>query len=143
MAERLAQKLARQTSASPNGAPDGAPDAARKLPENPEVMARINRFREENPSYCEYLKTLPQERLENMAILRKIDSVEQTERIREATSRKLDAWLETRPEEAQKIAEAVAKVAPDKQAGVRFRMGRAAVQREGLRPVQAGTGQRL
>jgi hypothetical protein len=106
-------------------------------------MAKINRFREENPSYCEYLTTLPRERLENMAILRKIDSVEQTERIREATSRKLDAWLETRPEEAQKIAEAVAKVAPDKQAGVRLRMGRAAVQREGLRPVQAGTGQRL
>ena len=139
MAERLAQKLARQNTASPNGAPDGAPE----LTTNPEVEAKISKYREENPRYAEYLKTLPRERLENMAILRKIDAVEQGERIREATARKLDAWLETRPEEAQKIAAAVAKVAPDNQAGARVRMIRAAVQREGLRPVQAGAGQKV
>lgn len=139
MAERLHQKLARQNAASP----DGAPDAAFKPPENPEVVAKINKFREENPRYSEYLKGLSRERLENMAILRKIDSVEQTERIRDATARKLDAWLESRPEEAQKIAAVVAKVAPEQQGATRSRMIKAAVQREGLRPVQAGTGQKV
>jgi hypothetical protein len=139
MAERLAQKLARQNAASTDGAPNGPP----KLTENPEIVAKINKFREENPSYAEYLTTLPRERLENMAILRKIESNEQSERIRGATSRKLEAWLETRPEEAQKITDAVAKVAPDKQAGARIRMIQSAVQREALRPAQNGGGQKV
>jgi hypothetical protein len=139
MAERLAQKLARQNVASTEGAPSGPP----KLTENLEIAAKIKKFREENPSYAEYLTTLPRERVENMAILRKIEANEQSERIRGATSRKLEAWLEMRPEEAQKIAEAVAKIAPDKQAGARIRMIQSAVQREALRPAQNGAGQRV
>jgi hypothetical protein len=139
MAERLAQKLARQTAASPDGAPEGAP----KLTENPEIVAKISKFKEENPKYIEYLNALPHERLINMAVLRKIEANEQTERFREAMGRRLETWLETRPEEAQRIADAVAKVAPDKQAGARIRMIQAAVQREALRPPQHGTGQRV
>lgn len=138
MAERLGQKLARQNSASTE-APRGAPELA----SNPAVEAKIAKYREENPRYVEYLKTLPRERLENMAILRKIDAAEQSERIRESISRKLEAWLEHRPEEAQKIAEAVAKLSPDQQAGTRIRMIQAAVQREGLKAVPAGTTQRV
>ena len=136
MAEKLAQKLARH-----NASAGGVAEGGFELTSNPEIEAKIAKYREENPRYVEYLKALPRERLENMAVLRKLDAAEQSERIREATSRKLEAWLEKRPEEAQKIAAAVAKVAPDKQAGARIRMIQSAIQREGLRSVPAGVAQ--
>jgi hypothetical protein len=137
MAEKLAQKL-RHAASSGRVSEDGP-----ELTSNTEVEAKIAKYKEENPKYVEYIKALPRDRLENIAVLRKIETTEQKERIQAATSRKLEAWLETRPEEAKKIAEAVAKVAPDQQAGARIRMIQSAVQREGLRSVQSSNGVRV
>lgn len=140
MAERLAQKLAKQDAASHGQATaDGGPE----LVTNPEVEKRIADFRARNPKHTDYVKGLPRERLENIATLREIERQEQRERIREATVRKLEQWLKTRPEEAQRINEAVAKLPQDSRADARVRMIESAIRNEAFRNTQGVGGPKV
>jgi hypothetical protein len=122
MAEKLSQKLAKQ-DASQSVAP------AADLTTNPEIQAKIDGFKAENPKYMEYLKTLPRDRLENIAVLRRIETNEQKERIQAATERKLGAWLAQHPDAAQRVADRVAKISPEKQAGARVNLIRGEIQK--------------
>ncbi|OAM91883.1 hypothetical protein AW736_26245 [Termitidicoccus mucosus] len=126
MAQKLSQKLA-------------APAASQNEPViNEEIQTKINAFRAQNPKFVEYLRQLPRERVENMAILRKIEQAEQKERFRQASSVKLEAWLKERPEIATQIAERVATLPAEKQAGARINMIRSAIERQALQQVQSG-----
>lgn len=129
MARTLDQKLKQQPRAG---------QAPAELATNVEIEAKIATFKQQNPNYVEYLKNLPRERLENIAVLRRVEQNEQKERIRNATAVKLEKWLEQRPEIAQQIAEKVAKISPDKQAGARINMIRTAIQTEGLKQSAPG-----
>src|ERR1700690_1402048 len=111
MAERLNQKLARQTTASPGESGDAQEPAV-----NQNVEAKIADYRAKHPKHVEYLKSLTRERLENIATLRDIERQEQRERIQKATSQKLQKWLESRPDEEKRIADAVAKLPQGEQA---------------------------
>jgi hypothetical protein len=127
MAKKLSQKLA-------------APAASQHAPAvNPETQAKIDAFRADNPKYVEYLGGLSRERLENLAILRKIEQAAQKDRFAQATSQKLDTWLAARPDVAQQIAEKVSKIAPEKQVGARINMIRYAIEKEALNATQPGT----
>jgi len=128
MAEKLHQKLNRPNGPAPAGSPAAHPQTL-----NPEIEAKIQQYRKENPKYVEYLAGLDRPRLENIAILRRIEQAEQKQRIQNATVQKLDTWLAQRPDVAAKIAEQVAKVAPEKQAGARINMIRSAIQQEALK----------
>ena len=136
MAERLAQKLARQDAAS-HGTTTA--DNGPELVTNPEVERKIADFRAKNPKHVDYVKGLPRERLENIATLREIERQDQRERIREATVRKLEQWLKTRPEEAQRINDALAKIPEENRADARPRMIDNAIRNEAFRNSQ-GTG---
>ena len=136
MAERLGQKLARQDAAAQTA---GTGEIAHELVTNPEVERKIADFRVKNPKHVDYLKGLPRERLENIATLREIERQEQRERIREATSRKLEQWLTTRPEEAKRIDEALAKIPQENRPEARHRMIETAIRNEAFRNSQ-GTG---
>jgi len=136
MAERLGQKLARQDAASQSA---GVADNAPELVTNPEVERKIADFRAKNPKHVDYVRGLPRERLENIATLREIERQDQRERIREATVRKLEQWLKTRPEEAQRIGEALAKVPEENRPDARVRMIENAIRNEAFRNSQ-GTG---
>jgi hypothetical protein len=138
MAERLNQRLARQTTPAPGESTD-APEPA----VNQNIEAKIADYRAKHPKHAEYLKTLPRERLENIATLRDIERQEQRERIHKATSQKLEKWLETRPEEAKRIAAEVAKLPPEDQAGARYRMIDYAIRNEAFRSTQAAGGPRV
>jgi hypothetical protein len=138
MPERLNQKLARQTTPSPeetNGVPEPAV--------NQNIEAKIADYRAKHPKHVEYLKTLTRERLENIATLRDIERQEQRERIQKATSQKLEKWLETRPDEAKRIADAVAKLPPGEQAAARSRMIDYAIRNEAFRSTQAVGGPKV
>ena len=140
MAERLIQKLAKQDAAShqPTTAEGGHEHV-----NNPEVEKKIADFRARNPRHVAYVKGLPRERLENIATLRDIDRAEQRQRIRGATVRKLEDWVKTRPEEAQRITDAVAKLPQDNQADARARMIQSAIQNEAFRNTQGTGGPKL
>ncbi|WP_342751175.1 hypothetical protein OH491_27395 (plasmid) [Termitidicoccus mucosus] len=115
-----------------------APAASQNEPViNEEIQTKINAFRAQNPKFVEYLRQLPRERVENMAILRKIEQAEQKERFRQASSVKLEAWLKT-SEIATQIAERVATLPAEKQAGARINMIRSAIERQALQQVQSG-----
>ena len=68
---------------------------------------------------------------------------EQRQRIHQATTQKLDKWLEARPEEAKRIAEAVAKLPQEDQAGARYRMIDYAIRNEAFRSTQAVGGPKV
>jgi len=140
MAERLAQKLARQDTASHS---QTTTESGPELVTNPEVEKRIADFRARNPKHTDYVKALPRERLENIATLREIERQDQRERIREATVRKLEQWLKTRPEEAQRINDAVAKLPQDSRADARVRMIEGAIRNEAFRNTQGVGGPKL
>jgi len=140
MAERLNQKLARQETAS-QSPEDTNGENARTL--SPEKIARIADYRATHPKHVEFLKSLTRERLENIATLRDIERQEQRERIHKATVQKQEQWLETRPEEAKKIAEAVAKLPAAEQAGARYRMIDYAIRNEAYRSTQTVGGPRV
>ena len=136
MAERLGQKLARQDAVAQT---TGTAENPHELVTNPEVERKIADFRVKNPKHVDYLKGLPRERLENIATLREIERQEQRERIREATSKKLEQWLKTRPEEAKRIEEALAKIPQENRVDARPRMIETAIRNEAFRNSQ-GTG---
>jgi hypothetical protein len=138
MADKLLQKLAKQDATSPT---PSAADNGLELVTNVEVERKIADFRAKHPKHVEYLKQLPRERLENIATLREIERQEQRERIREATVRKLEQWLKTRPEEAQRINEAVAKLPPENRVEARTRMIDNAIRNEAFRNSQGTNGQ--
>lgn len=123
MATGLERKLAAKSAAQ-------TPASTPELATNPEIQAKIEQFKQKNPSYDQYLKALPRERLENIAVLRRIEQLEARERIQNATAQKLDNWLSTRPAIAKQIAERVATIAPEKQIGARINMIRSAIQQE-------------
>lgn len=131
MAQSLKEKLQGQTNAPASQDPGAtAPDLA----VNPEIQAKIDRFKQDNPKYVEYLKNLPRERVENIAILRRVELQEQKERMQQATVRKLEQWLGQHPDAAQKIAERLQKIPQEKQAGAKINMIRNAIQQDALRP---------
>jgi len=136
MAERLAQKLARQDAASQS---TSTADNGPELVTNPEVERKIAEFREKHPKHVAYVKELPRERLENIATLREIERQDQRERIREATTKKLENWLSTRPEEGKRISEALAKMPAENRPEARNRMIDNAIRNEAFRNSQ-GTG---
>jgi len=140
MADRLSQKLARQETASPSPEQSNG-DTSRGLSE--EKAAKIADYRARHPKHVQFLKDQTRERLENIATLRDIEREEQRERIHKATSQKLEKWLEARPEEAKRIADAVAKLPQEDQAGARYRMIDNAVRNEGLRSTQGTGGPRV
>jgi hypothetical protein len=139
MAERLAQKLARHDASSSSQEPNqgNAPAV------NQDIEAKIADYRAKHPKHVEYLKGLTRERLENIATLRDMERQEQRQRIHKATTQKLDKWLEARPEEAKRIAEAVAKLPQEDQAGARYRMIDAAIRNEAFRSTQSVGGPRV
>ena len=142
MVKNLGEKLRAAQSAPTQSGADQAP----VLKTNPEVQAKIDAFVKQNPDYMNYLKALPRDRLENIAVLRKIDQVENKERIRNSTAQKLEGWLKQQPSEVvQGIADRVAKVAPEKQAGARVNIIRSAIQQSALKASQSvsGGGQRM
>jgi hypothetical protein len=136
MAERLAQKLAKQDAASQTA---GTADTGSELVTNPEVERKIADFRVKNPKHVEYVKGLQRGRLENIATLREIERHDQRERIREATVRKIEQWLKTRPDEAQRISEAVARFPQENRAAARVCMIENAIRNKVFRNSQ-GTG---
>jgi len=140
MAEKLSQKLAKQETASPF---QGESNEAYQPPVNQEIEAKIADYRASHPKHVDYLKSLTRERLENIATMRDIERQEQRQRIHKATSQKLDKWLESRPEEAKRITEAVAKLPAEDQAGARYRMIDSAIRNEAFRSTQAGTGPKI
>jgi len=60
-----------------------------------------------------------------------------------ATVRKLEQWLKTRPEEAQRINDAVAKLPQDSRADARVRMIEGAIRNEAFRNTQGVGGPKL
>ena len=140
MAERLIQKLAKQDAASQHST---TAEGGHENVNNPEIEKKIADFRASHPRHVDYLKGLTRERLENIATLRDIDRAEQRQRIRGATVRKLEDWLKTRPEEAQRITDAVAKLPQDNQAAARARMIQNSIQNEAFRNTQGTGGPKL
>lgn len=139
MADRLNQKLARQAAAPSAGESPGGNEPA--INEN--VETKIAEYRAKNPKHVEYIKGLSRERLENIATLRDIERQEQRHRIQQATGQKLEKWLETRPDEAKRITEAVAKLPPEDQARARIRMIQYAVNNEAFRNAPAVGGPKV
>ena len=139
MSEKLGQKLARRNEAATT---EGAPDGDLELSSNVEVNAKIDTYIKEHPDYLTgYVQKLPRERLERIAILRKVEKVEQAaeraeqrQRYRDASAPKLEKWLEQHPENAQRISQAVAKLPAERQADARISMIKSAIVREATGP---------
>src|SRR4051812_16060302 len=115
MSENLGPKLARRNDAAQT---DGAPEGDLELATNAHVEAKIDTYIREHPDYLkEYVQKLPRERLERIAVLRKVEKVEQAaeraeqrQRYRDASAPKLEKWLEQHPEEAKRINQSVARM---------------------------------
>jgi hypothetical protein len=139
MSEKLGQKLARRNEAAPT---EGAPEGDLELSSNAEVNAKIDTYIKEHPDYLkEYVQKLPRERLERIAVLRKVEKVEQAaeraeqrQRYREASAPKLEKWLEQHPEDAKRISQSVAKLPTERQADARIGMIKSAIVREATGP---------
>ena len=70
MSEKLGPKLARRNEAAQT---DGAPSGDLELSTNAAVEAKIDTYIKEHPDYMtDYVQKLPRDRLERIAVLRKV-----------------------------------------------------------------------
>ena len=129
MTEKLDQKLAKRQAAAP--APDQ--DGGTKQRNSVKVDAKIDAYIAADPGYLDYVKGLPRERLERIAVLHQVEKIEKEQRIQQSSERKITDWLASRPDIAKEIDEKIASLQKDDQPRARIWHGRQAAEREGLK----------